>query len=297
MRPNRRLTLPREGTLDLSQDQAAETKTEALPDNTPFDAYRNLFWESLRELFPADAGRVGISGLTIKPEESVFQYIERAEGLWTDNNDPHSSKLATQTFQRAIIQGLPPTVQRRLRTVVSLHSKPWTEWVDHLDHHYRLEEDKRHEKDDDYEELKKQLVRMQIKEQAEKSQLHKKNRNDKGPMNMMPVAAPPPTPPTPPAPTPATPITPAPVPLPCAIYQIPACQGPPPPGWQQPEYQPTNYPGDIGSGTAPFPTANNTSWAPQYSLSISNRLPPHREYPCTPYTHRGAQRTSRRGRN
>ena len=148
------------------------TKTEALPDNTPFDAYRNLFWESLRALFPTDAGRVGISGLTIKPEESIFQYIERAEGLWTDNNDcpPHSSKLATQTFQRAIIQGLPPTVQRRLKTVVALHSKPWTEWVDHLDHHHRLEEDKRLEKDDDYEELKKQLVRMQIKEQAEKSQ-------------------------------------------------------------------------------------------------------------------------------
>ena len=91
-----------------------------------------------------------------------------------DNNDchPHNSKLATQTFQLALIQGLPTGVQKGLKTVVALNCKPWQVWVDHLDHHLRLKE-RRLEKEDDFEELKKQLLRMQEKEQEEKSKQNK----------------------------------------------------------------------------------------------------------------------------
>ncbi|KAK0150625.1 hypothetical protein N1851_008262 [Merluccius polli] len=49
--------------------------TTNLADRTPLDAYRNHLWICLRELFPANTKKAGISNIHIKPEENIYQYI------------------------------------------------------------------------------------------------------------------------------------------------------------------------------------------------------------------------------
>ena len=188
------------------------TKTANLVDRTPFDRYWNLFWGCLRELFPANRKKAGISNLRMKPEENVYQYIQRAEDLWVDRNDqtPYYNDLAIQTFQRELIQGLKPAVQKTLKLVASLDYMPWDQWVEQLVHHYYLDQDKEEDKGNELEELRIQLVKMKIKEQAD---LNKKAKNTQEPLTMMPLATQTPTP-RPPAPT-------APGNPPQAVYQAP----------------------------------------------------------------------------
>ena len=129
----------------------------------------------------------------MKPEENVYQYIQRAEDLWVDRNDqtPYYNDLAIQTFQRELIQGLKPTVQKTLKLVASLDYMPWDQWVEQLVHHYYLDQDKEEDKGNELEELRIQLVKMKIKEQAD---LNKKAKNTQEPLTMMPLATQTPTP-------------------------------------------------------------------------------------------------------
>ncbi|KAK0139104.1 hypothetical protein N1851_024331 [Merluccius polli] len=179
------------------------TETANLVDRTSFDRYQNLFWGCLRELFPANTKKAGISNLHIKPEENIYQYIQRAEDLWLDRNDGRASdsKLALQMFQQALIQGLKPAVQKLLKLVASLDYMSWEQWVEQLVHHYHLDQEKQEEKGDEYEELRIQFMKMKIKEQADPN---KKAKNTQEPLIMMPLAT---QPPTPRASTPTTPNT------------------------------------------------------------------------------------------
>ena len=149
----------------------------------------------------------------MKPEENVYQYIQRAEDLWVDRNDqtPYYNDLAIQTFQRELIQGLKPAVQKTLKLVASLDYMPWDQWVEQLVHHYYLDQDREEDKGNELEELRIQLVKMKIKEQAD---LNKKAKNTQEPLTMMPLAT---QTPTPRAPAPTTPGNP-----PQAVYQAPA---------------------------------------------------------------------------
>ncbi|KAK0136685.1 hypothetical protein N1851_027132 [Merluccius polli] len=122
--------------------------TTNLADRTPLDPYRNHLWDCLRELFPGDMKKAGISNIHIKPEENIYQYIQRAEDLWVDRNDerPSDSRIGLQTFQEALIKGLTPAVQKTLKMVASLDYMKWDRWVEQLVHHYHLDQERRGEK-------------------------------------------------------------------------------------------------------------------------------------------------------
>ena len=243
------------------------TETANLVDRTPFDRYRNLFWGCLRELFPANRKKAGISNLRMKPEENVYQYIQRAEDLWVDRNDqtPYYNDLAIQTFQRELIQGLKPAVQKTLKLVASLDYMPWDQWVEQLVHHYYLDQDREEDKGNELEELRIQLVKMKIKEQAD---LNKKAKNTQEPLTMMPLATQTPTP-RPPAPTapgnPPQAVYQAPVPMasvpnviPTMVYQTSAPQMTSPPGGG-----PYDHPGAMSPGLA-YPLPPQQYQQPQY---------------------------------
>ncbi|KAK0150626.1 hypothetical protein N1851_008263 [Merluccius polli] len=94
-------------------------------------------------------------------------------------------------FQQALIKGLKPAVQKTLKMVASLDYMSWEQWVEQLVHHYHLDQEKQEEKSSEYEDLKLQLLKMKIKEQAD---LNKKAKNTQEPSTMMPLATTPPTP-------------------------------------------------------------------------------------------------------
>ncbi|KAK0141207.1 hypothetical protein N1851_021800 [Merluccius polli] len=208
--------------------------TTNLPDRTPLDPYRNHLWDCLRELFPGDIKKAGISNLHIKPEENIYQYIQRAEDLWVDRNDgrPSDSRIGLQMFQRELIKGLTPGVQKTLKMVASLDYMGWDQWVEQIVHHYHLEQERREEKDNEYEDLKLVLMKMQIKEQAE---LNKKAKHTQEPSTMLPLATAAPTPQAP------LPVPPAPNAIPTVVGQVPAPQVTAPPGGQVPNYSGQPY--------------------------------------------------------
>ncbi|KAK0148963.1 hypothetical protein N1851_010647 [Merluccius polli] len=249
--------------------------TTNLADRTPLDPYRNHLWNCLRELFPGDMKKAGISNIHIKPEENIYQYIQRAEDLWVDRNDgrPSDSRIGLQMFQEALIKGLTPAVQKTLKMVASLDYMKWDRWVEQLVHHYHLDQERQEEKSGEYEDLKLVLLKMKIKEQAD---LNKKAKNTQEPSTMMPLAT---TPPAPQASAPTTsntapqvayqasvPVTPVPNAIPTVVYQVPAPQGITPPGGQA-----FNYPG------------------------LPYALPPQ-QYGQTQYQNQGYRGRGRRGR-
>ena len=59
--------------------------------------------------------------------------------------------------------------------------------MEQLVHHYYLDQDKEEDKGNELEELRIQLVKMKIKEQAD---LNKKAKNTQEPLTMMPLATP-----------------------------------------------------------------------------------------------------------
>ena len=170
-----------------------------------------------------------------------------------DRNDQtlYYSDLAIQTFQWELIQGLKPAVQKTLKLVASLDYMPWDQWVEQLVHHYYLDQDKEEEKGNELEELRIQLVKMKIKEQAD---LNKKAKNTQEPLTMMPLATQTPTPRAPAPTTPgnppqavyqaSAPMTSVPDVIPTMVYQAPAPQMTSPPGGQ-----PTNHPGAMSPGS------------------------------------------------
>ncbi|XP_059901889.1 uncharacterized protein LOC132453039 [Gadus macrocephalus] len=201
----------------LDRAQAFEleklTRTAELPDRTFFNPYRNLFWERLRELFPAVT--VGISGVSIKPGESISEYIDRARGLWAECNDCYAhSWPAVEIFKIQLLQGLPAEVRKALETVVALSAKPWEEWKEHLVHHYCLDLERRVAMDDELKELKRQLMRLQIKKLEEKSLLREKAEDTQEPPTLFPSF----------------------------LALPPAYPGISPPGWLPPGYQDTDIP-------------------------------------------------------
>ena len=163
------------------------TRTTQLPDKTPFDRYRNAFWDNLKLQYPPDISAVGIEGLTIKPEETIHAYIRRAEILWADKNDchPYETNLANNTFRKAVLGGLPPEAQNGLETVVGLCVKPKAEWMEHLIHHFNLSKKKKAHHDGGLEELLKQMLRVNIKKDMEETRQLKRAEEDPDPMTMM----------------------------------------------------------------------------------------------------------------
>ena len=167
-----------------------------------------------------------------------------------NGRSPYNDKLAIKVFQRELIQGLKPTVQKTLTLVATLDYMPWDQWVEQLVHHYYLDQETQEEKGNEYEELRIQLMKMKIKEQAD---LNKKAKNTQEPLTMMPLATQPPTPqapaPTMPDTTPqvvyqaSAPMTPVPNVIPIMVYQAPAPQVTSPP-----EGQPSNHPGAMSPG-------------------------------------------------
>ena len=165
------------------------THTTHVPDKAPFDIYRNAFWDNLKRQYPPDLSAVGIQGLAIKPEETIHDYVRRAEILWADKNDcsPYESSLANNTFRKAVLSGLPPEAQTGLETVVGLCVKPKAEWMEHLIHHLNLSKKKRAKKDHDggLEEIFKQMCRVNIEKDVEMTRQLKKAEEDQDYENMM----------------------------------------------------------------------------------------------------------------
>ncbi|KAK0154202.1 hypothetical protein N1851_003714 [Merluccius polli] len=140
-------------TWEVLKDVEKKAGTDRLPDNQEFDPVRNDFWIQLRtEVKPPS-----------KPHESTSEYLTRCTNQWTDHTgEPYTANTVAQAmFRMALIGGLPKEVQMALENVVGLANKPQREWEDHIRHFTEKYNSRLRSKDEETEELKERLLKLE----------------------------------------------------------------------------------------------------------------------------------------
>ncbi|KAK0136618.1 hypothetical protein N1851_027221 [Merluccius polli] len=132
-------------TWEVLKDVEKKAGTDRLPDNQEFDPVRNDFWIQLWAKHPAkDRGKAPLEG-------------------WTDHTgEPYTANTVAQAmFRMALIGGLPKEVQMALENVVGLANKPQREWEDHIRHFTEKYNSRLRSKDEETEELKERLLKLE----------------------------------------------------------------------------------------------------------------------------------------
>lgn len=141
-----------------------------LTDGVCFDAYRNVLWQALRDVFPARLDPKTLKGEPLGETETPAGYLERQLKRWrmiTERNII-GDHLMTTLFRAAILEALPPPVRARLEEVVGLSAKShgeFNEYVIHAVEKYRKEEKRQ---DDQQREIQRKLLQLQLEELKKK---------------------------------------------------------------------------------------------------------------------------------
>ena len=236
-------------------------RTTREPDDSPFDPYRPIWWEALMGLYPPQNSAACMTGLKRKPSESAGEYLTRATERWKDGfgTRPGASAATEAMFRIAVETGLCTKTREGLKTVIGLGRMNAMDWEEAITHHVNLEQDREDEDVKKDRDLKKRLLRMDVKKATQEHNRDKKESNKDHASEIMPleVATPPAPPPTPnPLVQPSGP--------PPTQMQAPPAQAwgpqPPPYPYPYPSYPyPTHPPSNPATQTGPGMYQNQQS--------------------------------------
>ena len=183
------------------RDVDAVAGTTRQPDNSPFDPFRPGWWDSLRDLYPTQNSGACMSGLTRKRGETAGEYLTRANDVWRDGfgTHPGANEATEAVFRTAIVNGLSPKTRESLDAVIGLGEMDRRTWEQAIVHHVTREVKKETEDDKEELELKRRLLRMDVKTATQNLNRDKKDNNKEQPSEIMALAEnPQPTPYAPP---------------------------------------------------------------------------------------------------
>ncbi|KAK9520907.1 hypothetical protein VZT92_020765 [Zoarces viviparus] len=189
----RAMIIRAEGTIQLKALEA-RTGTSTRMDHTPFNNFRGVFWESMRSIWPTKPNMNSLTGLKIKPEEEMYQYLKRAAVEWHDaTGGRHDSHEATTVVWRHTVQkGLPLPVQTALEGVVGLSNMDDAMWREYLNHHNQRHQTDETSREEDLKKLIQRLLKGQIVEaDRERSKKQMAVTEDQPPQQPQYPAAPP----------------------------------------------------------------------------------------------------------
>ena len=261
------------------QDVETAAGTTRQPDNYPFDPFRPVWWNSLRDLYPTQNSGACMSGLRRKRGETAGEYLTRANDLWKDGfgTHPGANEATEAVFRTAVINGLSPKTRECLEAVIGLAEMRRRAWEQAVVHHVTRECNKETEDDQEDIELKKRLLRMDVKTATQQHNRDKKGGNKEQASEIMALTeAPQPSPSAPPQ----TNNPPQTQPQPNNPSQ-PQPQANNPPQTQfypnnQPQYQPqANNPPQ-----AQFYPNNQPQYQPQYQPQANNPPPQNQLQPA-----------------
>ena len=147
------------------QDVENVARTTRQPDDPPFDPYCPVWWDALRGLFPAQNSAACMTGLKRKPGESAGEYLNRATEQWRDGfgTRPGASDAKEAMFRVAVVTGLSPKIRIALKTVIGLGRMSTLDWGEAITHHVNLEQDREEKDAKEDQDLKRRLLRMEVK--------------------------------------------------------------------------------------------------------------------------------------
>nr|XP_055050683.1 uncharacterized protein LOC129436522 [Misgurnus anguillicaudatus] len=158
-----------------------EAGTVGIYDDHPYCRVASEWGKALRKLYPAPAGTLYNIKFSPKGEETAAAYLSRCKGEWEEHTGahPHSDKMQEQMFRAAVLEGTPKSVQDEIKANPDLPGAVCDVWERHFLHHMSRANEKEKEKVGEVEELKKQLLRLQLQEARSKINEEKEKKKDK----------------------------------------------------------------------------------------------------------------------
>ena len=121
------------------------------PDNSPLDPFRPGWWDSPRDLYPTLNSGARMSDPARKCGETTGEYRTRAN---------YATEAA---FRTAVVNGFSPKTRESLNSVIGLGEMGQRAWEQAVVHHVTREAKKETEDDKEELELKRRLLRMDVK--------------------------------------------------------------------------------------------------------------------------------------
>jgi len=139
------------------------------PQDTPFNDYRNAWWDAVRARWPPTVNMDAMAGLCRNPGEETHSYLRRAAVLWHDAFGVRHEKTTATThlWRAAVLAGLDKEVQDQLALVVGLNRMSATQWTEHVIHYIKREDKIKDSSKDEQAKLTNRLLKIQISKEED----------------------------------------------------------------------------------------------------------------------------------
>lgn len=167
----------------------------------PFLPQSTAIGQAMRKRLPVPHGAIQNLSFTPKEGEGVPDFLLRCKEVWTNvvGTHPGSAPLQQMLFQKAVMAGMPKTVQQAMEANPDIPGCDTQMWEKHLAHHYWQHKQKQDEAEADQTESHKQLLKLQLDDARRKVTEARKQKEQKGTqmVQQVPVTQPPQGPPQP----------------------------------------------------------------------------------------------------
>lgn len=152
--------------------------TTDLPHATPFSQVATVLGTIMREKCPVPPGGIHSLVFHIADNEDVPSFLMRSQESWTSTTSVHpgNNPLQNAIFRKAIMDGLPKKVQRKMQQNPDLPGCGDATWSKHLLHHmktYREQDDLTKAQETI---IQTQLEKLQLEEAKRKKITDKKSK-------------------------------------------------------------------------------------------------------------------------
>ncbi|XP_039895468.1 uncharacterized protein LOC120738356 isoform X1 [Simochromis diagramma] len=149
--------------------------TALMGDSTPFCRVVNEISHALREKYPTP-NAAKILKLLWKPDQTPREYIEQAKATWALSTGQHPGREGMQQlwFREAVLKGVPEQVRVAMTDNPDMEGAESHVWEKHLVHRLQKAHDEVMAKSEDTDNMKEQLLKLQLGEMRGKANDKKK---------------------------------------------------------------------------------------------------------------------------
>ncbi|XP_039981909.1 uncharacterized protein LOC120789317 [Xiphias gladius] len=161
------------------RDVEYDAGTSRIPDENPFTTNSTKIGTAMRTKFPLP-NAAAMPKMRWDCKQNPREYINEAKELWVKHTGccPGNQGSQTEWFRQAVLKGVPDTAQQKMRDNPDMLGCESHVWEKHLIHYLTAAQDKNQQDQDELQDLKAQLLKLQLNEARQKVSDKKKNKGD-----------------------------------------------------------------------------------------------------------------------
>ena len=168
--------------------------TQDMPNSHQFEPFATAIGNAMRARFPTPHRAMHTLTFTLKDDEALPEFLLKCKNMWSDvaGCHPGSSPLQTVLFRKAVMAGMPKSVQKAMEDNPDIPGCDSDMWEKHLSHHVRDHKRKAQEANDEHASAQSQLLRrLQLDEARRKMSDTKKTQKPNAQLVQQPAMTPP----------------------------------------------------------------------------------------------------------